>query len=178
MVYYTKDVLEKRVKSDKKSNVVFYKGETVGKHYDYICPDFKNCTLWVYYYSSHSKNFKSFTIKSSTIYSTAVDMLCAIGINEDELYDMLVYMSEYARGGTYNLNTIKYKGKVRLSLDNVDFWKGKILDDLEGAPSRSILCNEFKVLDDGKVITYDVKDVVPHKLVNVYSDGVIKVKEC
>lgn len=180
MVYYPRDVLEKRVKKDEESTVVFYNGETVGEHYPSISDGFKRSNLRIHYYSHHSNNLKYITVASCTIYSMLVDELCEIGISEKELEDMLTYISEYAQGIEKYFDAIKYNGKVRLCRNSIDFWKEKLLDDMSRAPLHSFLCSTYKIVDhlNGKVVVYDSKGVTPKKLVNVYSDGTIKVTEC
>lgn len=181
MTYYSKDVLERRVKHDEKSTVVFYDGETVGEHYPSISDGFKRSNLRIYYYSHHSNSLKYITVASCVIYSMLVDELREIGISEGELEDMLTYISESAQGAEKYFDAIKYNGKIRLSRStSIDFWKEKLLDDMSKAPLHSFLCSTYRIIDhlNGKVVVYDSNGVAPKKLVNVYSDGTIKVTEC
>lgn len=180
MVYYPRDVLEKRVKKDEESTVVFYDGETVGEHYPSISDGFKRSNLRIHYYSHHSNNLKYITVASCTLYSMLVDSLREIDISEKELEDMLTYVSESAQGTERYFDAIKYNGKVRLSSNSIDFWKVRLLDDMSRAPLHSFLCNTYRIIGNlnGKVVVYNSKGVTPKKLVNVYSDGTIKVTEC
>lgn len=173
MVYYPKDVLEKKIKQERKSNVKCYYGETIAEHYKDFYNGIKRCRLRFYFYNAKSRDLDYVLILCNSFYSNVIDVLKELGVCKADLDDIISHMSMFAQGAEEIFDAILYKGEIKVGV-NIDFWKNRVLDKMNNTPLQSFLCNGYELKDGKVILTND--DVNKDKVIEIYPNNVINVK--